>query len=65
MMVWPRKMFYSIIDLTVRVACSLCAKLPYRPFGTMFIVEKFDKCVGWVAVSALGICRGWAGGGDD
>ena len=64
-MVWPWKMFYAIVDLAVRIARTFSTKLPYGPLGAVFVVQKFDKGVGWVTVSALGICRGWARGGDD
>lgn len=64
-MVWPWKMFYSIVDLAVRIACTFGAKFPYRPLGAMFVVKELDQGVSWVAVSALGICRGWTRGGDD
>lgn len=64
-MVWPGKVFYSIVYLAVRIACTFGAKFPYGPFGAMFIVKEFDEGVGWVAVSALGICRGWTRGSDD
>ena len=64
-MVRPGKVFYSIVYLAVRIACTFSAEFPYRPLVAMFVVEKFDKGVGWVAVSALGICGGWARGGDD
>ena len=64
-MVWPGEVFYSMVDLAVRVTCTFSTELPYRPLGAMFVVKKFDKGVGWVAVSALGICGRWARGGDD
>lgn len=64
-MVGPWKMFYSIVDLAVRIACTFSAKLPYRPLGTMFVVQEFDKRVGWIAVCTLWICRGRARGSDD
>ena len=64
-MVWPWKMIYSIVDLAVRVACTFSAKLPYRPLVAMFVVEESDQGIGWVTVSALGICRRWARGSND
>lgn len=64
-MVWPWKVFYSIVDLAVRITCTFSTELPYRPLGAMFVVEELDKGVGWVAVSALGIRGGWARGGND
>ena len=57
-MVRPGEMLYSVVDLTVRIAGTFSAKLPYRPVGAMFVVQEFDKGVSWVAVSAL-----WIGGG--
>ena len=64
-MVGPWKVFYSIVDLAIGIACTFGAELPYRPLRAMFIVKEFDQGVGWVAVSALGICGGRARGGDD
>ena len=64
-MVRPWEMFYSVVDLAVRIACTFSAKLPYRPHGTMFVVQEFDQGVGWVAVSTLWICRGRARGSDN
>ena len=61
MMIWPWEMSYSIVDLAIRVACAFSSKLPYRPFGAMFVVKEFDEGVSWVAVSALRVCRGRAG----
>lgn len=55
-MVWPWEMLYSVVDLAIRIACTFGAKLPYPPLGSMFVVKEFDQSVGWVAVSALGIC---------
>ena len=43
MVVWPRIMIDSIVDLGIRVPGSFCAKLPDRPFGAMFGVEEFDE----------------------
>ena len=63
-MVRPWEMFYSVVDLAVRIACTFCAEFPYRPLVTMFVVKEFDEGVGWVAVSTLWIRRGWAGSGD-
>ena len=64
-MVWPWKMFYSIVDFAVRIACTFSAKLPYCPLVAMFVVEEFDQGIGRISVSALGICRGWARCSDD
>ncbi len=63
-MVGPWEMFYSVIDLAVWIACSFGAKFPYCPHVAMFVVKEFDEGVGWVTVSALWICRGWARRGD-
>ena len=63
-MVRPWKMFDSVVNLAVRIACTLGAKFPYRPLIAMFVVKEFDEGVGWVTVSTLWIRRGWAGSGD-
>ena len=63
-MVRPWEMLYPVVNLTVRIAGTFSAKLPYGPIGAMLIVQKLDKGVSWVAVSALRIGRGWARCGD-
>ena len=59
-MVRPRKMFYSVVNLTVRIAGTFSAEFPYGPIGAMLVVQIFDEGVGWVAVRALRIGGGWA-----
>ena len=54
-MVRPWEMLYSVVNLTIRIAGSFSAKLPYGPIGAMLIVQKLDQGVSWVAVSALRI----------
>ena len=54
-MVRPREMLYSVVDLAVRIAGTFGAKLPYGPIGAMLIVQKLDKVVSWITVSALRI----------
>lgn len=54
-MVRPREMLYSVVNLAVRIAGAFSAKLPYGPIGAMLIVQKLDKVVSGVAVSALRI----------
>ena len=54
-MIRPWEVFYSVVDLAVRIAGTFSTELPYRPVGAMFVVKKLDQGVSWVTVSALRI----------
>lgn len=65
MVVRPGEVVDSSIDLRVRVARTLGAKLPYAPIFAMFRVEKINQGVEGVAVGSFGIINGGAGSCDD
>lgn len=58
-------MMHPSIDLVVRIARALGAKLKDRPFLAMFLVEKPDELFDGVAVCFAWPDGGGAGGDDD
>lgn len=65
MVVWPWVMPYPAVDFGVWVPSAFGPEFPYRPMGTMFVVEELDEGVGRVAVGSLGEGRGGTRGCDD
>ena len=64
-MVRPWVMFYSAMDLRVRVARTLGAKFPYCPMSLVLLVKELNQIISRVTVCALGVSRGRTGGHDD
>lgn len=65
MVVWPGIVMYAVVHFAVRVAGAFGSKFPDRPFGAMFVVEKFNEGVCRVAVGTLWVGRRRPGCRDD
>ena len=65
MVIWPRVVSYSSVDLGVWISSTFGAELPYRPVGAMFVIEEFDKGVCGITIRSLRVGRGRARCSDD